>query len=85
MTNNHSYFPGDVVHVIIRNPHAQDIANVQQAAVVQDPDNPSELALFFHESYYPLSDDFAIYATEEEAESVYTEAFGFNETEEFYG
>ncbi|MGE8204531.1 transcriptional regulator SplA domain-containing protein [Heyndrickxia sp. NPDC080065] len=76
---------GEVVYVIIRNPHAQDVANVQQAAVVQNPDNPNELALFLHETYYPYSDEFAVYKSEDEAEQAYQEAFGLPMIEDFYG
>ncbi|MDY0410225.1 transcriptional regulator SplA domain-containing protein [Paracerasibacillus soli] len=68
--------PGEVVYLIIRNPHAQDVAHVQQAAVVEDPERPNQLALFVHETYYPMSDEFAIFKTEEEAEEAYTDAFG---------
>lgn len=75
---------GEVVYIIIRNPHAQYVANVQQAAIVQDPDEPSKKALFVHDNYYPLSDEFTIFATEQEAESVYNDAFGTVEGE-YYG
>ncbi len=44
--------PGQVVYVIIRNPHAQEVANVQEAAVVQDLEDPNQLALFLYETYY---------------------------------
>ncbi|PKR84454.1 transcriptional regulator SplA domain-containing protein [Heyndrickxia camelliae] len=80
---NQSFKPGEVVYIIIRNPHAQDVANIQQAAVVQNPDAPNQLALFVHETYYPLSDEFAVFSSEEEAEQAYQEAFGL--PEEFYG
>lgn len=79
------YSPGDIVYCIIRNPHAQDVANVQQAAVVQDPDNPQQLALFLYETYYPLTDEFAIFGSEAEAESAYQDAFGTVDTEDYYG
>jgi len=85
MDMQQAYNPGDVVYVIIRNPHAQDVANVQQAAVVQNPDNPEEIALFLYETYYPLTDDFAVFQTSEEAEHAYTQAFGIADTEDFYG
>ncbi|MFC4022223.1 transcriptional regulator SplA domain-containing protein [Oceanobacillus longus] len=75
MELNESFQPGEVVYMIIRNPHAQDVAQVQQAAIVQNPDNPSELALFAHETYYPLTDEFAIYKSEAEAEQAYKDAF----------
>ena len=41
-----SYNAGDIVYVFYRNPHTQDVANIQAAAVVNNPENPSELALF---------------------------------------
>nr|WP_259548804.1 transcriptional regulator SplA domain-containing protein [Heyndrickxia oleronia] len=81
MDNNQAYKPGEVVYVIIRNPHAQDVANVQQAAVVQNPESPNQLALFLHETYYPLTDEFAVFPSESEAEQAYQEAFGFTEDE----
>lgn len=80
-----SYQPGQIVYVIIRNPHAQDVANVQEAAVVQNPDAPEELALFLYETYYPLTDEVAVYPTANEAENAYHEAFGGVDTEEYYG
>lgn len=80
---NQSFRPGEVVYIIIRNPHAQDVANVQQAAVVQNPEDPNQLALFVHETYYPLSEEFAVFSSEEEAEQAYHDAFGL--PEEFYG
>ncbi|MBS4175114.1 transcriptional regulator SplA domain-containing protein [Bacillus sp. FJAT-49736] len=83
MDHNQTYRPGEIVYVIIRNPHAQDVANVQQAAVVQNPDAPGQLALFLHETYYPLSEEFAVFASEEDAEQAYQDAFGYSE--EYYG
>jgi transcriptional regulator of the spore photoproduct lyase operon len=81
-----NFSPGEVVYIIIRNPHAQDVAQVQQAAVVVNPENPSEIALFAHETYYPFSEEFAVFKTEEEAETAYKEAFGtYEEFDEFYG
>lgn len=85
MNQYENFQAGEVVYVIIRNPHAQDVAQVQQAAVVQNPDNPNELALFSHENYYPLRDEFAIYKSEEEAEQAYEAAFGTPKIEGFYG
>ena len=76
---------GDVVYVIIRNPHAQDVANVQEAAVVHNPDNPEQLALFLYETYYPFTDELAVYATQEEAEIAYQDAFGGTEIEGYFG
>ena len=80
-----NYNPGEIVYVIIRNPHAQDVANVQQAAIVQHPEESDQLALFAHNNYYPLTDEFAIYPTEEEAEMAYQQAFGSIVDGEFDG
>lgn len=77
---------GEVVYVIIRNPHAQDVANVQEAAVVSHPESPGELALFLYDTYYPLTDEIAVYKTEQEAEQAYQEAFGVVEMgDQYYG
>jgi transcriptional regulator of the spore photoproduct lyase operon len=80
-----SFQPGQIVYVIIRNPHAQDVANVQEAAVVQNPDSPGKLALFLYETYYPLTEEVAVYPTASEAEFAYQEAFGLREMEDYYG
>lgn len=85
MTISNPYQPGQIVYVIIRNPHAQDVANVQSAAVVQNPEAPDQLALFLYETYYPLNDEVAVYQTAGEAENAYQEAFGFTELEDYYG
>lgn len=71
-----NYTPGEIAYIIIRNPHAQGVAQVQQAAIVHHPENPNKLALFLHDNYYPLTDEFAIFPTEAEAEAAYQEAFG---------
>jgi transcriptional regulator of the spore photoproduct lyase operon len=71
-----SYRPGDVVYVFYRNPHTQDVANVQSAAVVNNPEKPEELALFMYETYYPLSNETAVYASAAEAEQAYNYYFG---------
>ncbi len=55
------YQAGDIVYVFYRNPHTQDVANIQAAAVVNHPEKENELALFLYETYYPLSDEVAIY------------------------
>lgn len=70
------FSPGDIVYVIVRNPHAQSVAHVQQAAVVRHPEQPQSLALFSHETYYELSDELAVFKSESEAEQQYNEAFG---------
>ncbi|WP_453990894.1 transcriptional regulator SplA domain-containing protein [Bacillus nitroreducens] len=70
------YQPGDIVYVFYRNPHTQDVANIQAAAVVNNPEKPDELALFLYETYYPLSDEIAIYSSEEEANQAYQYYYG---------
>lgn len=74
--NNHSYQAGDIVYVMYRNPHTQDVANIQAAAVVNNPENPNDLAIFLYENYYPLSDELAVYSSEEEAKNAYNYYFG---------
>ncbi|MFD2444802.1 transcriptional regulator SplA domain-containing protein [Bacillus sp. CGMCC 1.16607] len=70
------YKAGDVVYVFYRNPHTQDVANIQEAAVVNNPDHPNELALFLYETYYPLTNDVAVYSNEVDALQAYHEFFG---------
>ncbi|MFC4387225.1 transcriptional regulator SplA domain-containing protein [Gracilibacillus marinus] len=69
------YRVGDVVYVFYRNPHTQDVANIQEAAVVNDPDNPKGLALFLYETYYPLTEEIAVYPNEQSAEAAYQQFF----------
>ena len=76
---NQNYQPGQVVFVIIRNPHVPDVTNVQEAAVVQNPDSPDELALFLYETYYPINDDLAVFQTANEAEHAFRDAFSKTE------
>ncbi|MBA4537135.1 transcriptional regulator [Bacillus aquiflavi] len=71
----HSYNAGDIVYVFYRNPHTQDVTNIQEAAVVNNPENPNELALFLYETYYPLTSEMAVYSSEEEAEHAYQQFF----------
>ncbi|MBM7715803.1 transcriptional regulator of the spore photoproduct lyase operon [Bacillus thermophilus] len=70
------YSPGDIVYVLYRNPHTQNVAMIQEAAIVSDPDHPGQLAVFLYETYYPITEDMAIYRTEEEAEKAYNYYFG---------
>lgn len=63
---NPNYQAGDIVYVFYRNPHTQDVANIQAAAVVNNPEKVDELALFLYENYYPLSSEMAVYSTEED-------------------
>ncbi|AZK49062.1 transcriptional regulator SplA domain-containing protein [Paenibacillus lentus] len=81
--DNNIYKPGDIVYVFYRNPHTQDVAHIQQAAVVNHPDNPQELAMFLYETYYPLSHEMAVYTTQEEAEQAYRYYFGTASEESF--
>ncbi|HDR4725170.1 transcriptional regulator SplA [Bacillus cereus group sp. Sample62] len=71
-----AYHAGDIVYIFYRNPHAQDVANIQAAAVVNNPERPNELALFLYETYYPLTNEMAVYSTEEEANQAYTYYYG---------
>lgn len=70
-SDNTVYKAGDIVYVLYRNPHTQNVANVQQAAVVNNPENPNELAVFLYDTYYPLSNEMAVYPNEVEAEQAY--------------
>lgn len=70
------YSPGDIVYVLYRNPHTQNVAMIQEAAIVNDPNNPGQLAVFLYETYYPLTEDMAIYRSEEEATKAYNYYFG---------
>lgn len=69
------YNTGDIVYIFYRNPHFQDIANIQEAAIVNNPDHPQELALFLLEKYYPLTNDILIYTSEMDAEQAYHQYF----------
>jgi transcriptional regulator of the spore photoproduct lyase operon len=76
---NNQYSPyqaGDNVYIFYRNPHTQDVANIHEAAVVNNPDNPNKLALFLYDTYYPLTDDTAVYSSKVEAEEAYNQYFG---------
>ena len=83
--SNDHYMPGDIVCVIYRNPHTQNVANIQEAAVVRHPENENELALFLYETYYPLTDEIAVFKTESEAQAAYEYYFGDEEQESFFG
>lgn len=73
---NQTHQAGDIVYVFYRNPHTQDVANIQAAAVVNNPEKENELALFLYETYYPLSDEIAVYSSEEEANQAFQYYFG---------
>ncbi|MGM8215585.1 transcriptional regulator SplA domain-containing protein [Bacillaceae bacterium W0354] len=76
---------GDIVYVMYRNPHAQDVAQIQEAAVVENPEKPGELAVFLYETFYPLTDELAVFSTAEEANEAYEYYFGAVDEENFYG
>lgn len=78
---NSNYRTGDIVYVFYRNPHTQDVANIQAATIVNNPEKLTDLALFMYETYYPLSDEMAVYATEEEANQAYNFYYGSTERE----
>ncbi|UTR09178.1 transcriptional regulator [Evansella sp. LMS18] len=67
---------GDSVYVITRNPHTQSVAEIQEASVTEHPDHPGRLVMFLFEEYFPLTDDSAIFTTEEEAQKMYNVYFG---------
>ncbi|SDZ19975.1 transcriptional regulator of the spore photoproduct lyase operon [Evansella caseinilytica] len=73
--DNNLFQSGDQVYVIQRNPHTQSVAQIQTAHIVENPEQPGDLALFFRDEYYPLSDDLAIYDSYEEAEETYNQSF----------
>ncbi|QGQ44968.1 transcriptional regulator SplA domain-containing protein [Metabacillus sediminilitoris] len=70
------YQVGDTVYIFYRNPHTQNVANIQEAAVVDDPENPHGLALFLYETYYPLTNEVAVYSSQNDAEQAYQQYFG---------
>ncbi|MBO8177716.1 transcriptional regulator SplA domain-containing protein [Aeribacillus pallidus] len=73
-----NYQAGDIVYVVYRNPHTPNVGNIQPAAVVANPEAPDKLALFLYDTYYPITDDIAIFRTEEEAEQAYHYYFGID-------
>jgi transcriptional regulator of the spore photoproduct lyase operon len=72
---------GDKVYIIQRNPHTQSVAHIQEAYIIDNPYHPGELSLFFRDEYYPLTDDFAMFSSYEEAEEVYRDTFNPNDEE----
>lgn len=67
---------GDNVYVIYRNPHTQNAITIHEATVTENPEDENELALFMHETYYPLRKDYALFQSREEAEQMYEYYFG---------
>ncbi|WP_209122203.1 transcriptional regulator SplA domain-containing protein [Alkalihalobacillus sp. BA299] len=72
----HELQAGDSVYVIYRNPHTQNVATIQEATITANPENPQELSLFMYDTYYPLSDEYAMYKTAQEAKQMYEYYFG---------
>jgi transcriptional regulator of the spore photoproduct lyase operon len=70
------YKAGDTVFIFYRNPHTQDVATIQEAVVVNNPEHPDELSLYLYETYYPLTNETAVYLNEEEAMRAYEQYFG---------
>ncbi|MCD7036100.1 transcriptional regulator [Metabacillus sp. GX 13764] len=70
---------GDKVFVIYRNPHAANVATIEQAEIVPHPKDKSDLALFIHNSYHPLTEDDAIFASYQDAEYLYNELFDYQQ------
>ncbi|GGH75186.1 transcriptional regulator of the spore photoproduct lyase operon [Pullulanibacillus pueri] len=61
---NETHFQaGEAVYVKYHHPLSDSIANVQEATIVEDPDHPGELCLWIQDTYYPLSDEIAVYRT----------------------
>ncbi|MGV3489173.1 MAG: transcriptional regulator SplA domain-containing protein [Tuberibacillus sp.] len=82
---NEEHQAGDIVYVMFRNPHAQDVATVQAAAVVENPEEPGKLCLFVYETFYPLDEETAVFKTAEEARQAYEDVYGRVDQGEFYG
>ncbi|MEY9976633.1 transcriptional regulator SplA domain-containing protein [Lysinibacillus sp. RC79] len=71
----HQYSAGDIVYIFYRHPSIEEVVNIQEVAVVHNPDNPNELSLFLFESYYPLTNDILIFTSEMDAEQAYHQYF----------
>jgi transcriptional regulator of the spore photoproduct lyase operon len=72
---------GDKVYVIYRNPHAANVANIQQAEIVEHPNHPGEKALFIHDSYHLLDEEDAIFPSYSDAEVMYNKLFDYEQYE----
>lgn len=81
--NEVPYQPGDIVYVFYRNPYTQDVANIQEAAVVRHPEDPNQLAIFLYETYYPLTNEIAVFQSEQEAKQAYH--YFFEEDQNYFG
>ncbi|MFJ8099683.1 transcriptional regulator SplA domain-containing protein [Lysinibacillus sp. NPDC096212] len=69
------YSAGDIVFIFYQHPSIQQVVNIQEAAVVNNPDNPNELGLLLFDSYYPLTNDMLIFTREMDAEQAYHQYF----------
>lgn len=69
------YNAGDIVYIFYQHPHIQEVVNIQEAKVVNNPDHPNELALFLLETYYQITNDILIYTSEMDAEQAYHQYF----------
>lgn len=67
---------GDTVYVIYRNPHTQNVAMIQEGTIANDPESPESLSIFMLDTYYPLSEEYAMYSSLAEAEEMYEYYFG---------
>jgi transcriptional regulator of the spore photoproduct lyase operon len=72
---------GDKVYVIYRNPHAANVANIQQAEVVDHPTEPGQKALFIHDSYHLLDEEDAIFPSYSDAGEMYNKLFDYEHYE----
>ncbi|MDQ0258029.1 transcriptional regulator of the spore photoproduct lyase operon [Evansella vedderi] len=66
---------GDSIFVISRNPHTQSVAEIQEASVVEHPDYPGRIVLFLFEEYIPLTEDYAMFSSYQEAEDMFNMYF----------
>lgn len=69
------YSAGDIVFIFYQHSSIDEVVNIQEAAVVNNPDNSQELALFLFETYYPLTNDMLIFTSEMDAEQAYHQYF----------
>ncbi|GAK03348.1 regulation of the spore photoproduct lyase operon [Geomicrobium sp. JCM 19037] len=69
------YKAGETLYVIHRNPHTQDVANIREATVVNDPDAKSAQSIFLMDEFYPLTEELAVFNSYEEAEEAYAYYF----------
>ncbi|KIL43050.1 hypothetical protein KR50_34530 [Jeotgalibacillus campisalis] len=85
MDKKEQCFDEESVFVILRNPHSQGVANVQEAFVVPHPELPDQKSLYLYDTYYPLTEDVAVYPTAFEADRAFREAFGIPDQESYHG